>query len=532
MSHHVTSFATMGFLTLWILFERKPARSRVAFGALIAMASTLAWAIVQRSLLENYFGPIINDVSGQVSGGERREAFSDDAGTATPLLDQLFLLYYALALFVIAGTVAWLTLRWWWRGERALLRWGPGLLLIAFVGFLPVFLAARVVPKGGELFDRSSSFLFIALGVVVARYAMRLWWKDRDDDKPRRKWWAFTGRTVAVFLASVMFLGGYVLGSGPSWARLPGPFIPAADTRSMDAEVIAATRWARDALAPGSRIAGDRVGTDLLSSQAGVWPVMKGPGFVDAPALYVARKWGLTETDMARSMQLRYLYVDRRLSMQKPPFGSYFFNGETGDGELLTDAQLTKFDLVPAMKLIYRHGPISIYDLRNLGIPELRSGWYGTTPRVTVPTQLAVGLIIGLFIALLIRSRIGPMAANSARRFKAGAGPALVGATLLASVCLTSVGLLLSGVWLTPLTIASGLFVVAIDRPDRLASALKTVAEQITWRRTRLVLGLAIPFALIAGVAGGSAATQDIIRVQEILNDPSALHIIPEEPLR
>mgnify|MGYP000101826741 CR=1 FL=1 len=59
-------------------------------------------------------------------------------------------------------------------------------------------------------------------------------------------------------------------------------------------------------------------------------------------------------------------------------------SGEPGNGHLLlTDAQLAKFDKVPGIKEIYRHGPISIYDLKDLGVPEQRNGWYGETPTVT-----------------------------------------------------------------------------------------------------------------------------------------------------
>ena len=65
------------------------------YGALAAIATTLAWMIVQRALLEEYFGPIIKDVTGSAEKGEKRQAFKDSAGTPTPLRDTLLLLYYA-----------------------------------------------------------------------------------------------------------------------------------------------------------------------------------------------------------------------------------------------------------------------------------------------------------------------------------------------------------------------------------------------------------------------------------------------------
>ncbi len=532
MSHHVTSFLTAAFLLLWTAVERRPGRSRVAFGACAAIAATLFWAIVQRSLLTDYFGPIIDDVGSQFRGGARRAAFKDSAGTSTPVLDQLLLLYYAAVLCLVVASVALLTLRWWRKGERHLIRWGPHTLLLLLTGCIPVFLAARVVPKGGELFDRSSSFLFIPFSLVLSSYMIRLWWKNPPEHHSPQRRRVMAVRLVAIALAAGAFLGGYVLGSGPNWARLPGPFMAAADTRSMDAEVLAAVKWARGALPPGSRIAADRVSSDLLASQAGVWPVMKGPegSGIDAPALYVARTWGMQETDMASTMRLRFLYVDRRMALELPHFGSYFFKGETGDGEQYTDAQLTKFDKVPGIKVVYRHGPVSIYDLKALGIPELRSGWYKPTPHVAMTTQLAVGLLAGLLIAMVMRSRIWPRFLDTAARLRGAWGPALTGAMLLASTCLVSAALLLSHVWLTPVAIWSGVSAVVLANLPEAASIIRRAAAWLSWRRAGIAALAVIPLSAIIAGSLLDAATEDIINVHRILNDPNAIHVKPTGP--
>lgn len=59
---------------------------------------------------------------------------------------------------------------------------------------------------------------------------------------------------------------------------------------------------------------------------------------------------------------------------------------------------------------------MSIYDLQGLGIAELRSGWFGSTPQVRVTTQLAVGLLCGLLIALVMRNALGVRIRESAVR--------------------------------------------------------------------------------------------------------------------
>ena len=308
--------------------------------------------------------------------------------------------------------------------------------------------------------------------------------------------------------------------------------MPAADTRSMDAETLAAAKWARDALPAGSRIAADRVSSTLLASQAGLWPVMKGPNGTDAPALYVARTWGTAETDLAGAMRLRYLYVDMRLADQMPPFGSYFFNGETGTGQQLTRQQLAKFDRVPGITLAYRHGPVSIYDLGGLGIAELRSGWFGTTPEVRVSTQLAVGLSGGLLICLVMRSRLWPRIRASGAAMAQQWGPALAGAALLSAGCLVSIALLLSGVWLTPLTVWSGVAVVAAVNYRALVSTGRALAARVPGHTVRTAVPIAVPFAVVVAASMWVAAAEDIVKVGQILNDPAAIHVVPKGPSR
>jgi hypothetical protein len=394
---------------------------------------------------------------------------------------------------------------------------------------IPLALAARVVPKGGELFDRSSSFLFIPFCVVLADYAVHLWWRrdeDLDEDVGPQDWHATpTIRILAVVLGAGIFLGGYVLGSGPNWARLPGPYMAAADTRSMDAETLAAVKWAREALPAGSRIGADRVSSTLLASQAGLWPVMKGPSYIDVPALYVAKGWGQAETDMASSMALRYLYIDRRLAAELPPYGEYFFKGETGMGQQLTETQLTKFDGVPGIELVYRHGPVSIYDLSGLGVPEQRNGWYQPTPYISVPSQLAVGLVCGLFVALVVRSRVWPRIKDKAANLGRTWGPALTAATTLAAACLVSATMLLLHIWLTPLTVLSAALAVLLTNLASFASFVGRSASKVTTRGVRTAALLAIPFALIISVAVLSAAAETVTKVRQILEDPTATHV-------
>ncbi len=526
VTHHITSFLTAGLLLMWTLAERGRRRVWVAYGACAAMASTLSWALLQRQLLSNYFTPIADDLRSQLLGGARRALFKDSAGTVARTLDQYLLLYYAVALSVIVLTVLVLAYK------EHHLRSGPTLMLAAMSASVPLLLAARVVPKGGEIYDRSNSFLFLPFALYVASFAAWFLWREPHQPGFRRDRRSMTVRLAAVALASAAFLGGYILGGGPNWARLPGPYMAAADTRSMDAETLAAVKWSGENLAAGSRIAADRVSSVLLAAQAGLWPVMKGPNGIDVAALYVADSWGLPETDKAVAMRLRYLYVDRRLAAEKPHYGSYFFQGETGEGKQFTAQQLSKFDSVPGISVVYRHGPVSIYDLKGLGFAELRSGWFGTTPQVRVATELAVGTLCGLLIALLLRSRVGPLIRAEASALWRSAGPALTGATALAAVCLVSINMVITHVWLTPITIGIAVLVVMLADPPASLRLLRRAAGAVSGHRLRTAVLVIVPLAVVTAAAIADAATVDVVEVRQILDDPAAVHVSPNGPLR
>lgn len=535
VTHHLTSYLTGLFLIVWMLAERGQARLRVAYGALAGVAAMVFWAIIQRRTLEDYFGPMITDLAAELSGGVRRQAFQDSAGTATPLLDQILLLTYATALTMAVMALFILTVRWQRRREHDLHYWNPQLLVLGLSLAIPVLLAARVIPKGVEIFTRSSSFLFLPLSFVLVNYMGRLdWWHmgrlehrppQEFGPEPRRR--DLVWHVGATVMASVVFLGGYVLGTGPSWARLPGPYMPAADSRSMDAENLAAVEWAGQHLPRGSRIGADRVSSTLLAAEAGLWPVYEGVNGVKTPELYVAPNWGLEETDKASALKIRYLYVDRRMADQLPPFGYYFASGEVDAGKQLTDAQLTKFDLVPAIKLVYRHGPISVYDLKGLGLSEYRNGWIGRTPVLGLTQQLAIGLSIGLLLGLVARSRFGPRIGEQVATVGRACGPALSAAVLLAGVCLVSIGLLLAHVWLTPLILLCAALVVAVANPRGAGSLIRRAAAAVTWRRVGVAVSILVPLAVLMGLSIRDAATEDIIEVRKILDDPTAVHIPP-----
>jgi hypothetical protein len=513
VTHHVTSLLTAAFLIIWTIAQRGgQARRRVFYGAVIAVVGTVTWAMIQWSVLQQYFGPIIDDVRSQVTGGLHRAPFSDAAGYREPLWERLFEVYYAA---VVTLVVLWLMLicaRSILRRARSSAprcnsqRWEPRVVLVLMVAMIPVLMAARILPSGAEIGDRSNRFLFFPFSLLVADGAVRWCRSSRGRHSrfpPPRQ--VMLVRSLMLVLATGVFVGGYLMGSGPDLARLPGNYA-ASSNRSMDAETLAAVRWARDGLPAGSRIGADFVGSLLLASEAGLWPVIQ-EGGLDVSSLYFDDEWGPPQTELARRMRLRYLYVDRRLADELPRAGRYFFSGETSEPRQLTRVELTKFDTVPGIHMIYRHGPIYIYDLSGLGVPELRSGWYGETrPPIHVSIQLVIGLLAGLALAAV--GRFGSTVIEMVRMFRTAAGPSLTFAAGVGALCIASITMLLANIWLGPTVFLSMALVVLLAKPRWVMYRLRNSAARRHWRwvAASLLLLLPVATAIAMSVAASPSA--------------------------
>jgi hypothetical protein len=296
----------------------------------------------------------------------------------------------------------------------------------------------------------------------------------------------------------------------------------------MDSETFAAARWARDALPVGSRIGTDVEGYDVLAGQAHVWTAIEEFGMNVAP-LYFDDQWGPAHTELVHRMHLRYLYVDRRLADSKS-HSWYFFKDdkleideETGKPKQLTRAELTKFDTTPGIRAIYRHGPIAIYDLNALGAVEWRWGWSGETrPSIGVPVQLGVGLLLGLALAL-----VGSTVIKTVRTFRTAAGPSLTFAAGVGALCIASVTMLQVHIWLGPTVFLSMALVVLLANRHRATDLLRKSAARLRWRRIAASTGVAVlvAAAIALSILDVDASPYGAGRIQEILDDPSAVHI-------
>jgi hypothetical protein len=211
--------------------------------------------------------------------------------------------------------------------------------------------------------DRSSGFLYVGLGVVLPS-----WYLSRRSAQPasvgRHRWLLL----LPLGFLALIFLGGTVVGSGPTWLRMPGPYLVSADNRSVDRYNLATARWMAGSTPSGSRVFTDRVNglldeaygrADVLTHEGGVTDMQAA-----AQLLLVGPQLDKDASMIAR-YRVQYLVVDRRLDEGPPGVGEYIEDGEQPiPGKLTptpTAAALAKFDRYPGVDRVYDDGPDAVY---------------------------------------------------------------------------------------------------------------------------------------------------------------------------
>jgi hypothetical protein len=357
VTHHLTSYALVALLLLWTgvhVIHKRTLRDGPALIALLGVISILLWFLVSSSVIEYVRLPIgraANELT-QVLSGEvpSRQLFRDYAGHMPPFWERA--IAYAGAGVVLLGIPIGL-----WRIWK---RYRSNTLLVALATVAlayPLPLGLRFLVYGNEIGNRTTGHMFFAVSLVFAIAVI-------------------TAARVLPSAARLVFITGIiavVFVSGVStgwahWSRLSGPYLVAADTRSVESQSIQVAVWARDELGAGNRFATDRTNRQRLASQGEQDPVSFTAGdTVDTSSVFFSREFGPIEIEALRVGGIEYLVVDRRLASGLPMVGFYFEPGEDNayrhQTPVAPDA-LAKFDGVQGVNRIFETKDIVVYDVR------------------------------------------------------------------------------------------------------------------------------------------------------------------------
>ena len=404
VSHPVTSGVTLvglWVLTAWFWFGRERRRfSLTLVTAEVATVVTAAWTAVVAPLLASHLGPVVRGAAGELlvalDGGGRREVGVSQGGVSVPSW-QILVMAASILLWIL------LLLPATWRAYRGgTIGASPARLIPVAVAMLyPLLQVARVSPATAELGDRLSTFAALAVALVVASWLV-----------PRMH---LVGRLV-VPGTLLLVLGGVILGGGPDWQRVPGPYLAGAQQRSIDARSLAVAEWTGKYVPPGSRIATDSTFSRFLPDVADVVPVTSSGALSDVTRMFQARTVDQSVISTIQDDGIDFVLVDERLIDQKARAGSLFEGSSAygAAGQELDEQQLTKFQGVSGFDLVL-DGPVKVYDVRSLRgsavtwvdqpAPGMPGGW--------TPWQLVVAGLL-LAVALALRGRL-----LDPRRFRA-----------------------------------------------------------------------------------------------------------------
>jgi hypothetical protein len=403
ITHHLTSWLVL--ILIWLLglfFWRGGETRRARLTLLTAELGTvvvLAWTALIAPLLIDYLRPIFDVASSELltalDGGGSRE-IGVSAGTPTPTWELMVMAGSIVVWCLMLAPAAW---RAWRRGSlgptRA--RYVPLVIAAAY----PVLQLARFAPSAAEVADRASTFVTMAMALVVAAWLA-----------PRLQ----TFGTLVVPGLIILILGGTLIGSGPDWQRVPGPYLAGAEQRSIDAETVAVSQWAGKYLPEDSRVAGDFTFNRLLPNFAPVVTITQPAGFDSMTPMFIAH----SIDDQALRLILRndvdFIFVDTRMLGQTVRSGGYF-EGSTGygpDAATMKRDQIEKYQGEDGFDLVL-DGPVRVYDVRPL---RHAAQTYDERPSPGLPgtwtpwQAAATGVL--LLLGLLLRGRL-----LDPRRFRA-----------------------------------------------------------------------------------------------------------------
>lgn len=366
MTHHLTSLLVcllwVGWFLLVLLLGRgEPnwgGRLRDLFAMLLAtMAGIVAALLIPGNTTLQY---VVQAVRTALSGassllerGETKTLFVNPGGVASSPVERGLMLA-AVAITGLALVAGWWRSREWLRHRRnrALA------VLLVLVSLLFVLQPlGHLAQSTGEIADRSTTFAFIGIAFVLG------WWIWQR---------AMTRRIalIATVLATVTFLGGVMLGSGPLVQQVPGQHWVGADARSIDRYNVGAIEWMKANVSQRNRVFGNRVGMLLASAEGGFPSATEIGTGTDASELLLNPAVTAEDYKLIRTQPINFLISDLRDATAMPTLGFYVADKEWGQDlrrAPVPRSALRKFDRVSGASRVYTNGPVTVYELNGAG---------------------------------------------------------------------------------------------------------------------------------------------------------------------
>jgi hypothetical protein len=360
VTHHLTSLVLIAFyllwMVVWVLRDRRRTSGRpIIIAGAWALACGVIWLVIAGTLALSYLGFIVQGgvrelIAILAGSSEARELFAQRPGLITPLPEVLTA--YGAVLLLLAGLPLML--------RHAIVGRRPSAVMIVFgltALLYPPTLALRFTTLGAETSQRASEFLFLAIAILGADWLV--------GPHPTR---VRLPRFLLAPILLVIFAGGVIAGA-PLLSRLPGPYLVAAESRSIEPEGLQTATWVLNELGPDNRLIADRTNAKLLGAIGLQYPVTSANEHIGTAYVMFARTLGPAEIAVMRAARIKYVIADLRLSTDLPAYPFYFESAEPDAGNHkvpIPIEALEKFEGRPGVSRIYDSGDIRIYDVSGL----------------------------------------------------------------------------------------------------------------------------------------------------------------------
>lgn len=380
ITHHMTSYAMITFFVAWALIaaltdregnplnalrgRRTPINSPPprrdallagpALPALLLATTVGIWFLfVARHVTVAELGGTLSSAfestAGLIFGSSAPKTLFQSSGQTNPFAARVLAIASVIPLLAI---IPYGLLRTWRRPSPSIWK------ALALAGALyPVTLGLRLTLAGTETSQRASEFVYVGLAFLAAIMVGNVRWPA--PWLPR-----VLGRVALAVVATIVFLGGFVVGESPV-TRQPGQFLISAESRSVNAEGLAAAQFAARHLRPYTTILSDRPNATFLAPYAHLNPILGHLDEEPVTRVFFSKKFTRTDRKLIADGHIGYIVVDGRQSKELPVVGMYFEKYEPNAFAHvvpISKEELTKFRLTDGLNRIYSNGAIVIYE--------------------------------------------------------------------------------------------------------------------------------------------------------------------------
>jgi len=377
ITHHLSTYAMLAFLAIWALLlqigrrewlgERIPTTvmrdpsgpqgfmgsNGPALPALFLAIGGALWLIfaagdVTSSELSSVFTDAFSSIANLITGqsGSKTLFAAGDGQTNTTVARLLGVASIIPLLFVIPFG---LYRTWLRKGSSAIWR---ALSLVALL--YPVTLGLRLTQAGTETSQRASEFVFVGLAFVAGMLVVGL-------PRLQRTWQRTALPFVIAGIATIVFLGGFIVGEAPP-TRQPGPYLVGAESRSVSPEGLAAARFANNHLPPRSRVLVDRVNATLIAALGHLDPVIGEVNGIHVSRVFFSPTYEHKDQEVISEDAIDYILVDRHFVNTPPDSGFYYERDEPSGEKPISAEAFRKFADLEGLDRVYDNGGIAIYD--------------------------------------------------------------------------------------------------------------------------------------------------------------------------